>query len=109
MRAALFHFMNMLRIPIMFASKLFLWIAVLIAFMCWGAYLEWFDGPYKNKDPLAGGILFTAISVGLYYFRHQYDVLLVRLNPHKQGVAFSKGDSHVFGASKNKSEIIGKE
>ena len=98
MKAILFHFMNALRVPIMFASKLLLWIVVLIAFLAWGAHFEWFAGPYKDKDPLAVGIAFTVFAFGLYYFRWKYDVILILLKPKDVEImAVAKDDTHIAG------------
>ena len=108
MKAILFHFMNAFRIPIMFVTKFALWIAVLLVVLAWCQVFGWVENQ-SSADPLVPAIAFLFIAAGIYYFRWKYDILLVRLNPTKQGVAVSQGDSHIFGAGGNDSAIIGKE
>ena len=112
MKALLFHFMNALRVPIMFVTKLLLWLLVPMTLLMWSEHLGVTElGIWKEMaDKLfAGSIIFSVLWAGIYYFRWKYDILLVRLNPTKQGVAVSQGDSHIFGAGGNDSAIIGKE
>ena len=103
MKALLFHFMNALRVPIMFATKLMLWVLIPLTLLSWSEYLGateigiWAE-MLKNEH-LGANILVSIFWAGIYYFRWKYDVLLIALRP---------ADAQVMGVVKDGTGIAGK-
>ena len=100
MKAMFFHFMNALRVPIMFVTKLLLWLFIPMTLLLFSEYLGWTEWEIWGEEYnlLSGAFISSFTWAGIYYFRWKYDVVLVLLKPKDAEImAVSKDDTHIAG------------